>query len=152
MTDQPKRQFEIIKLYLKDVSFESPGAPNSFQDQGQPKVNLEMDHTISEVAEGVYEVALRVGVKTSSEESDIFLVELIQGGLFHVVGFEQQEMDQMLNTFCVATLFPYAREAVSDLCVKGGFQPLLLAPVNFDVLYQQRLAQAKAEAEGQTAQ
>ncbi len=150
--EAPQRHFEIVKLYVKDISFESPNSPAAFQEQSQPKVDFSMETAQSLAGEDLWEVSLKVHVETKTENNTLFLCEVTQSGLFGIRGFSDQELDQMLGTFCAGTLFPYAREVVSDLVIKGGFQPLILAPVNFDALYQQKLQQAKQAEQAEQAE
>ena len=141
MTDthtSPERRFDIIKLYIRDLSFEVPNAPAAYQEKTQPKVDIEIDSSSQGVGENVYEVSLTVRVSAKIDDRTLFLVEVVQAGLFGIVGFGDEEREVMLGSFCPGTLFPYVREVVSDATAKGGFQPLLLAPVNFDAFYQAR--------------
>ena len=141
MTDtntSPERRFDIIKLYIRDLSFEVPNAPAAYQEKTQPKVDIEIDSSSQGVGENVYEVSLTVRVSAKIDDRTLFLVEVVQAGLFGIAGFGDDEREVMLGSFCPGTLFPYVREVVSDATAKGGFQPLLLAPVNFDAFYQAR--------------
>lgn len=140
-----QQQFAIQKLYLKDVSFESPSSPAMFTKEWQPEVNLDMNTNAQTLSEGVYNVVLSLTATVKNADQIAFLVEVQQAGIFTVTGFAENEMGHMLGSFCPNILFPYAREAISDLVTKGGFPPLLLAPVNFDALYAQHLAQQQAD-------
>jgi len=142
-----QQQFAIQKLYLKDVSFESPTSPAMFTKDWQPEVNLDMNTNTQTLSEGVYNVVLSLTATVKNAEQTAFLVEVQQAGIFTVNGFAENEMGHMLGSFCPNILFPYAREAISDLVTKGGFPPLLLAPVNFDALYAQHLAQQQQQAD-----
>ena len=137
---ETKKQFSIQKLYVKDVSFESPGAPKTFTfDNWEPKIELNLSNQQQQVDGDLYEVVLIITATVSHEETTAFLVEVQQGGLFVISGFEEDEKKYLLGAQCMSTLFPYAREVVSELSVRGGFPPLLLSPVNFDALYHQHL-------------
>ena len=136
-----QQQFAIQKLYLKDVSFESPSSPAMFTKEWQPEVNLDMNTNTQALSEGVYNVVLSLTATVKNADQTAFLVEVQQAGIFTINGFAENEMGHMLGSFCPNILFPYAREAISDMVTKGGFPPLLLAPVNFDALYAQHLAQ-----------
>jgi preprotein translocase subunit SecB len=137
---ETKKQFSIQKMYIKDASFESPGAPESFQfNNWDPRIELNLANDQKRIGDDLYEVVLSVTATVTHEESTAFLVEVHQGGLFALTGFTEEEKKYLLATQCMSTLFPYAREVVSDLTVRGGFPPLLLTPVNFDALYQQHL-------------
>ena len=152
-TEQGQQQFAIHKIYTKDISFEAPHAPAIFSDDWQPQVNLDLNSQGRSIGEDTYEVVLSLTVTTTNNDKTAFLVEVQQAGIFAITGFGPQDLSHMIGSYCPNILFPYAREAISDLVTRGGFQPLLLAPVNFDVLYSQHLEQQqKAQAEaGETA-
>jgi preprotein translocase subunit SecB len=137
---ETKKQFSIQKLYVKDVSFESPGAPRSFNFKNwEPKIELNLSNQQQHIDGDLHEVVLTITATVSHDGNTAFLAEVQQGGLFVVAGFDDEEKKYLLGSQCMSTLFPYAREAVSDLSIRGGFPPLLLSPVNFDALYQQHL-------------
>ena len=151
---EENQQFAIQKIYIKDVSFESPNAPQAFTDtEWQPNINVQINSGNRTIAEGVYEVTVKVTVTAEHKEKTAFLVEVEQAGIFAVSGFSDENLGGMLGAYCPETLFPYAREAVSELISKGGFPPLLLAPVNFTALYTQQLQQQAeaAQSESDTA-
>lgn len=135
--------FHIQKIYIKDISFESPNAPKSFSQQSQPDIQIELDTKTSHLEADIYDVLLSVTVTAKKDNRVLFIVEVQQGGLFIIKGFNQQELPAMLGSFCPNILFPYVRETVSDLVTRGGFPPLLLSPVNFDALYAQHLERLK---------
>ncbi len=140
--------FRIQKLYLKDVSFESPQTPALFvKSPGwKPEVSLHLN-TDQEVLENdLYEVVLTLTVTVKSGEETAYLIELKQGGLFTLKGFDESTLNGMLYSFCPNILFPYAREEISSLVSKGGFPQLLLEPVNFDALYAQHVQAARQNA------
>ncbi|NNF96608.1 MAG: protein-export chaperone SecB [Halobacteria archaeon] len=138
------QQFAIQKIYIKDVSFESPNSPAMFTKEWQPEVNLDMNTNTQSLSEGVYEVVLSLTATIKNADQTAFLVEIQQAGIFTISGFAENEMGHMLGSFCPNILFPYAREAVSDLVTRGGYPPLILAPVNFDALYAQHMEQQQA--------
>ncbi len=149
MTDQkaqtPQNQFAIQKLYVKDISFESPSTPEIFSfTSWQPKIELNLNSTNKVISEGVYEVVLSVTATVTQEEKTAFLVEIQQAGVFQISGFNEQDTKYILGSQCMNILFPYAREVVSDLTSRGGFPPLLLSPVNFDAVYAQAVQQQQA--------
>lgn len=153
MTDaqQPQRAFFLQRIYLKDVSFESPRAPDIFRlDDWQPNINVQVSNAAHRLADEVYDVTLTVTVTATQmidgEEKTIFLVEVAQAGIFTVTGFDDAELGHILASVCPTQLFPFVRETVADLVSKGGFPPLLLQPVNFDALYLQNLQQREAQA------
>ncbi len=151
MTEQAQQQFAIQKIYVRDVSFESPNAPAVFTGEWQPEVNLDLNTQADPLEEGVFHVDLALTVTVKNQDKTAFLVEVHQCGIFNISGFDDQQMGHMLGSYCPNILFPYAREAISDLVTKGGFPPLLLAPVNFDALYAQHLAQQQQQAGGEPA-
>ncbi len=142
-----QQQFAMQRIYTKDLSFESPSTPNVFKQQWQPKVNVDLNTKSDKLDDnGNFEVVLSITITAKIEEDTAFLVEVKQAGIFMVTGFEGENLRRILGTAAPNILFPYARETIDGLCVKGGFPPVMLAPVNFDALYQQALAQAQQEA------
>ena len=149
----PSRQFAIQKLYLKDASFESPGTPQTFGfKQWSPKIDLNIGNSQKAVDGALHEVVLSVTVTVSLEDKTVFLIEAQQAGLFLLDGFSDDEKKVLFATQCMTILFPYAREVISDLSVRGGFPPLVLSPVNFDALYQQQLQQRRETDGSETIQ
>ena len=148
MTDQAsgntEREFGIQKIYCKDMSFETPNSPDIFREQWQPEINLQLGNEAIVLDEGIHEVTLSITVTAKLGDKTAFLVEIKQAGIFNISGYEDAELGPMVGAFCPNILFPYAREAISDLVARGGFPQLLLAPVNFDALYQQHM-QEQAE-------
>lgn len=137
--------FAIEKLYLKDASLEIPNAPQIFTDRTQPQVNIELANMGQKLDEGVFEVAIKVTVTAKIAEKTMFLVEITQAGVFQIRNVPEENLNMIIGITCPNILFPYAREAVSDLVVRGGFQPVLLSPINFEALYAQQQQQADAE-------
>ena len=135
----PEKQFSIQKIYTKDMSFETPNTPKIFTEKWEPAVDFNLGSTVSPLENTLYEVALTVTITVKSDDKVAYLVEVNQAVIFTILGFSDQELGPMLGSFCPNILFPYAREAISDLVTKGGFPQLLLAPVNFDALYAQHL-------------
>jgi len=147
---EENKQFALQKIYLKDVSFESPKSPQIFTEgEMQPQVNVQINSSNQAVAEGVYEVLLNVTVTANINESTAFLVEVKQAGIFNITGFSDEDLAGMLGAYCPETLFPYAREAISEMISKGGFPQLLLTPVNFNALYTEQLQQPAAASSDQ---
>lgn len=145
----PEQNFTIQRIYLKDLSFEAPNSPVIFQKDWNPNVNLDLDTQSKELGEGVYEVILRLTVTVKNEEETAFLCELQQAGIFTAEKMEAGQLAHCLGAFCPNILFPYARETISSLVVKGTFPQLNLAPVNFDALFMNYLQQ-QAEQGGAT--
>lgn len=143
-----QRQLALQKIYLKDASLEVPKAPAVFQQAWKPTVdvNLATNATPLEQA-GYYQVALKVTVTAKLEEETALIIEIEQAGLFALTGFSEQDLPQVLNTHCPQALFPYARESVSELAQRGGFQQLLLQPVNFDALYRDHVERQQPGAQ-----
>lgn len=149
--DAPRQEFTIQRLYVKDVSFEAPNTPLIFNEEWKPQVELDLNSTSKTINEGLFEVVLKITVTTKVNDKVAFLVEALQAGVFTIKNFPNEQMGSMLGSYCPSILFPYIREVISDVVVRGGFPQLLLAPVNFDLLYQQHLqkqqaAQSSAEA------
>ncbi|NWN83457.1 MAG: protein-export chaperone SecB [Halomonas sp.] len=149
--EKPKLQFAVQRIYVKDISFEAPNSPAVFQQPFKPKVGLELDTASTKVGDDLYEVVIKVTAQvTHSEEGTTsFLAELEQAGLFRISGIEGDQLDHTLGAFCPNVLFPYARECIDNLVNRGGFPPLMLAPVNFEAIYA-RKKQRQAE-QGQDA-
>lgn len=143
-----EKQFTIQKIYTKDMSFETPNSPKIFTAKWEPSVEFNLSTHVETLESSLYEVALTVTITVKIGDTTAYLVEVNQAGIFTLSNFSEQEMGPMVGSFCPNILFPYAREAVSDLVAKGGFPQLLLAPVNFDALYAQHLQQAQQQAPG----
>ena len=141
-------QFQLQKLYVKDVSFELPNAPDIFQDPGQAEIKMNLSQRVNDVSENMFEVLLTVTVTAMTGEKTAYLAEVQQAGLFMIQGFNEQNQHAVLNTLCPHTLFPYASRVITDLVADGGFPPLVLQPINFDQVYAQRMAEANAKASG----
>ncbi|MGB5290515.1 MAG: protein-export chaperone SecB [Lysobacterales bacterium] len=150
--EQPQAQFQLQKLYVKDVSFEIPHAPQIFQDEGQVEIKLNLAQKVADLAEGIHEVVLTVTVTATSGEKTAYLAEVQQAGIFAIVGLPEQGKHAALNTLCPHTLFPYARRMITDLVAEGGFPPLVLQPINFDQIYAQRMQEAQAQAQSSAAE
>ncbi len=134
-----EKQFSIQKIYTKDMSFETPNTPKIFTEKWEPTVDFNLASNVQTLENFLYEVSLTVTITVKSEEKTAYLVEVNQAGIFTLSGFSDEELAPMVGSFCPNILFPYAREAISDLVSKGGFPQLLLAPVNFDALYAQHV-------------
>lgn len=138
----PAQAVEIKKVYVKDISFESPLVPGLFREHPpwRPEFNVQLNAESSALGEDLYEVVLMITVSAELEGRTAWLVEIKQAGLFLLRGFEQASLGRMLGSFCPNTLFPFAREAISELVTKGGLPAFLMAPINFDALYAQHMA------------
>mgnify|MGYP001289363322 CR=1 FL=1 len=138
MTEQVQPIFSIEKLYVKDLSIEVPNAPQIFLEREQPQINVELSSNGEKVDDGVYNVTVTVTVNAAIGERSLFLVEVAQAGVFQIRNFAEEDIEPLMLIGCANILFPYAREAVSDAITRTGFQPIQLAPVNFEALYQAR--------------
>ncbi len=143
---QPQQEFVLQKFYLKDVSLESPRSPQVFTREWKPDTNVQLNSQARKLDEqGLYEVELTLTVTSQSQEETAYLVEVKQAGVFLIRGFPDDQLNHLLAAYCPNTLFPFAREVISDLVIKAGFPQMLLAPVNFDMLYAQQLQQRNQE-------
>lgn len=140
----PTRQLLLQKIYLKDLSFESPKAPEVFTSNASAQTQLNIRSSNRDVGNNHVEVTLTLTIESKDKEETLFLVEIAQAGIFLVEGYSQQERAALLGSFCPGTLYPFAREAISDIVTKGGFPQLLLQPINFDALYAQALKSREA--------
>ncbi|MEL0081965.1 MAG: protein-export chaperone SecB [Gammaproteobacteria bacterium] len=136
-------QFNIRKIYLKDISFESPQAPGVFQQTTTPQIDINLATDSQQVEEGNYEVTIKITISAKGEEKPLFLVELEQAGIFQIEGVEAERLKFALAVTCPNILFPYARQVISDMTVSGGFPPLVMSPVNFELLYRQKMQAAE---------
>lgn len=134
-------QFAIQKVYVKDVSFETPNSPKIFQEDWQPIVDMHMTNEAHKVEDNIYDVVLSITVTVKLGEKTAYLAEINQAGVFLLKNLPTDLMDRILGTSCPNILFPFAREALSDLVMRGGFPQLLLSPVNFEALYEQQKQQ-----------
>lgn len=138
-----KQQLEIQRIYIKDLSLEAPGAPEIFREEWRPEISVDLDVKHKQLEENVHEVVLSVTVTVKMGEKTAFLAEVHQAGIFFMAGFDANQSDQLLSAYCPTVLFPYAREAISDVTIKASFPPLNLAPVNFEALYMQQQTEGK---------
>jgi preprotein translocase subunit SecB len=145
---EPQQQptFGIEKIYVKDLSLEIPHAPEVFLSSEQPQVDVQLHNEGAAIGEGLYQVVLTVTVTAKAGEKTMFLVEAAQAGIFQIRNVPESDLEPLLATACPNILFPYVREAVSDVIGRAGFPPVYLAPVNFEAIYLQRLQEAKEQA------
>ena len=142
-TESP--QFALQRIYVKDVSFETPNSPQIFLEQWKPDMNLNLNTQVQELGDDLVEVTLSMTVTVKSAEKTAFLVEVQQAGIFLIRGIPKEQMGPLVSINCPNILFPYARETISDLATRGSFPQLLLQPINFEALYAQRLQQMQAK-------
>lgn len=140
--------FSIEKIYVKDLSLEVPNAPQCFLERDPAEINLQMQTGGEAVGEGIFNVVLTLTVTAKIGDKAQFLVEVAQGGIFQIRNVPDEELEPIVAVACPNILFPYAREAVSDAVTRAGFPPVLLAPVNFEAIYRDRLMQQQAQAAG----
>ena len=138
--------FTIDKIYVKDLSVENPGAPKSFLTQEAPQVEVGLRTRGEQVEPDIYECVLTVTLTAKTGDKTLFLVEAAQAGVFTIRGIPQEHMQQVMAVNCPSVLFPYARETLADAVIRAGFPPVHLAPINFEGLYQQQLAQGQGQA------
>lgn len=149
MSDKQQQQptFSIEKIYVKDLSLEIPNAPQVFLQQETPQIEVQLHSQGGMVDEGIYEVALTVTVTAKlAEDKTLFLVEAVQAGIFQIRNIPQAELEPILGITCPNILFPYVRETISDMVSRAGFPPMLLNPVNFEMMYQQQKNMEQPEA------
>ena len=146
MSELPQPTFTIEKIYIKDLSVEVPNAPEVFNEREAPSVNVDINSEAREVQPGMFEVVLKVTITAMIKEKALFLVEAAQAGLFQIRNVPPQDVGALLGVACPNTLFPYVRETISTVTARAGFPPVVLAPMTFDGLYQQQLAQQAAGA------
>jgi preprotein translocase subunit SecB len=148
-SEQQQPLFNIEKLYVKDLSLESPNAPSIFLERENPKIDLQLNTQSHFMEEGLYEVTVTVTVTAKLPEKDkvMFLIEAKQAGIFQVRNLPPDELESVLAIICPNILYPYLREVVSNMAIHAGFTPVLLNPINFEALYQQqKQQQAQAQA------
>ena len=138
-------QFSIEKIYVKDLSLENPGAPQSFQMQEAPQIEIGLRTRGEQIDRDVYECVLTLTVTARAAEKTVFLIEASQAGVFAIRGVTPEQLQPVLAIHCPTVLFPFARETVADASMRAGFPPVQLAPINFEVLYQQQLAQMQPQ-------
>jgi len=143
--DQP--QFNVEKIYTKDISFENPHAPESFTTDAEPKIEMNLHVENRQVGDDYWEVALKISVlaRNSQDDKILFEIEVEQAGVFLAKHIPEEHLAALLSVDCPAIIFPYTRQVVSQLVSDGGFMPLLLEPVNFAAIYQNNLAEQQQQ-------
>lgn len=142
-TKQEQPQFAIQRIFVKDLSFEAPGAPEIFQKDWKPDLNIDLDTASRKLDGDFWEASLKLSVSVKSNEEIAFICEVEHAGIFTVTNFSEEQRAHLLGSICPEIIFPYAREAISDAVSKGGFPQLLLAPINFEAYYKEK---SKTEA------
>ena len=143
--DSTAQELMLQNIYVKDASFEAPSGPNIASSEWSPQFGLNMNTNGTTVADNLHEVVLTITLEAKLGERIAYLVEVKQAGVFLIRGYPVDDARRIIGAFCPGGLFPYARQAVSDLILRGGFPPFLLPPVNFDALFQQSLEQASPQ-------
>jgi preprotein translocase subunit SecB len=144
--------FQIVKLYVKDASVEVPNAPQVFMQADSPQLEIQVRNEAMQFADGLFEVVVAVTVTARAGEKTVFLVEAAQAGIFAVSGIPQADLEPLLAIACPTILYPYAREAISDLVTRAGFPAVVLQPVSFEQMYMERRQQADSEPRIEVAQ
>ncbi|HCW88775.1 MAG TPA: protein-export chaperone SecB [Marinobacter sp.] len=148
--EQNQPQFALQRIYVKDLSFESPNSPLLFQEQWKPQVSLDLNTSHNKISDNQYEVVLSLTVTARLDDKVAYIVEVQQAGVFVISGMDAPQLGQMLGAYCPNILFTYAREAIDNTVNRGSFPALMLAPVNFDAIYAQALKRKQEEAAGET--
>jgi preprotein translocase subunit SecB len=138
-------QFAIERIYVKDLSLENPGSPQSFQLQEPPQVEVQLRTRTDTLAQDVYESVLTITVTAKSGDKTLFLVEAAQAGIFTIKGVPADRLQPVMAVHCPTVLFPYVRETIADATQRAGYPPVHLHPINFEALYAQQLAQQQAQ-------
>ena len=144
-TEDDQKIVRTQKIYIKDVSFESPNSPALFTKEWDPKLGVELNNSIAVLGEDIYEVILTVTATVKVEDKTAFLAEVHQAGIFVLKGHEPDALQRLQHVYCLSTLYPYVSAALSDLVTRGGFPPLLLVPVNFAALYAKKQQQQDSD-------
>ena len=139
-------QFQIQRMYLKDLSLEQPNSPQVLLEQGQPQVEINLTLGAEVIGEAMYEVTVMATVTTRINDKTLFLVEAKQGGIFEIRNIPDEQLKQILAISCPGIVYPYLRAIVSDVCTRAGFPPVVLSEVNFQAMYEAQQAQAQALA------
>lgn len=146
-TEQQQPSFSIEKIYVKDLSVEIPNAPQIFLDRNAPEIGVQLHSEGNPLSDDIYHVVLTVTVTAKIEDKTMFLVEVGQAGIFQIKNVPSPDIEPILSVACPNILFPYVRETVSDAITRAGFMPVVLSPVNFEAIYQQRLEQQQGPGE-----
>ncbi len=149
--EQPQQQFAMQRVFMKDMSFETPMGAEAFKQEWKPAISQELNTKTAKLDDENYEVVLTITITVKLGDSPAYVAEVQQAGIFRIVGMADQQLGQVLNTVCPNILFPYAREAIDNMAVKGSFPALMLPPVNFDALFAQAVEQAKQKQAAEQA-
>ena len=144
--EKKQPQLMIQKIYTKDISFETPSSPEVFREEWKPELDLQLTNEYKQLDDNNHDVTLVATVTAKLGDKTAFLIEVKQSGIFSLIGYSNEEIAPLIGNHCPTILFPYIREVISDIVLKGGFPQLVLAPVNFDALYMNQVEQAKQAA------
>jgi len=144
--EKQQPQFMIQKIYTKDISFETPSSPEVFREEWKPELDLQLTNEYKQLDDNNHDVTLVATVTAKLGDKTAFLIEVKQSGIFSLIGYSNEEIAPLIGNHCPTILFPYIREVISDIVLKGGFPQLVLAPVNVDALYMNQVEQAKQAA------
>ena len=149
-----KALFEIRKVYVKDISYESPQTPQIFTRDEEPTIDVQirMDNTLLDKENGFYESVITVTVTAKTDADTVFLCEIQQAGIFQITNASDEELEIALEVACPTTLFPYVRETISEMVGKGGFPQLLLNPINFESMYRRKNQEEQTDGEDRPSQ
>lgn len=148
-SEAPEQRFSLKRIYVKDLSFEAPNSPEIFENQLNPKIDFNLSTRHKFIKDSYYEVVLKLSADAKYEDKSMFLVEVEQAGIFDIHGIEENQMEPILAVMCPNVLYPYARETIDNLVLKGSFPPLMLDAVNFEVVYAHSLQQKEAQQAAQ---
>ncbi|UNM95777.1 protein-export chaperone SecB [Ignatzschineria rhizosphaerae] len=146
MSQENQATFDILRIYTKNVSLESPNAPEAFKTATNPEIQIQLSNEERVIEEGIHEVALKVTVTAKLEEKVLFVAEVEQAGLFQLANFPEEQLKAIKGGYCPNILYPYARQALDNLVSGAGFPPVVLSPINFEAVYAERQAQVANEA------
>lgn len=150
--DGAQPSLNVLVQYIKDLSFESPGAPQSLQNRDKaPNININVNVNANSLRDKDYDVLLTLNARAETDGQVVFNVELVYGGVFRIAGFSQEQLLPMLFIECPRLLFPFARQIIADATRNGGFPPLMVDPIDFTRMFQQRMAQEQSKAKVQTS-
>lgn len=148
--DSSQVQFNLQRLYCKDVSFEAPNTPAIFQQEANMEMKMNLAQRMQELGENLFEIVLTVTVTGTVTDKTAYLCEVHQAGIFHIAGMTDEQRNAALNIHCPNTLYPYARAAVGQLVAAAGFPPVMLQPISFEQVYTQRLQQQQQNPQAET--
>ena len=146
--DATNPEFSIQRIYIKDLSLESPSSPQVFRQDWKPNIDLQINIDTEKLEDDFYQVILKVTVIAKNSDKIALLIEVQEAGIFMLKNFSAEQRHQMLGAFCPNILFPYAREMISETALRAGFPPLYLSPVNFDAIYADQLRKQQQKPEG----